>query len=80
VADMLTYLNDKLMPRDLTRMERDGFVELVRLIGKGGKRYRQCQSVEEKQGGLENQRRMGMAGFFVYPAPLLRSSLLILPN
>jgi internalin A len=38
VADMLAYLNDKLMPRDLTRMERDGFAEIVRLIGKGGKR------------------------------------------
>jgi hypothetical protein len=37
VADMLTYLSDKLMPRDLTRMERDGFAEIVRLIGKGSK-------------------------------------------
>jgi internalin A len=37
VADMLAYLNDKLMPRDLTRMERDSFAEIVRLIGKGGK-------------------------------------------
>jgi len=38
VADMLAYLNDKLMPRDLARMERDGFAEIVSLIGKGGKR------------------------------------------
>jgi internalin A len=38
VADMLTYLNDKLMPRDLASMKRDGFAELVRLIGKGRKR------------------------------------------
>ena len=38
VADMLTYLSDKLMPRDLTRMENDGFAEIVSLIGKGGRR------------------------------------------
>jgi internalin A len=37
VADMLTYLNDKLMPRDVATMERDGFAEIVRLIGKRGK-------------------------------------------
>jgi internalin A len=37
VADMLAYLNDKLMPRDLARMERDSFADLVRLSGKGGK-------------------------------------------
>jgi internalin A len=38
VADMLTYLNDKLMPRDLAQMERDGFAEIVRLVGEGGRR------------------------------------------
>jgi hypothetical protein len=35
VADMLTFLNDKLMPRDLDKMERDGFADILTLIRKG---------------------------------------------
>jgi internalin A len=34
VADMLTYLNDKLFPRDFAQMERDGFKQLVDLINR----------------------------------------------
>jgi internalin A len=35
VADMLTFLNDKLMPRDLDKMKRDGFADIMTLIRKG---------------------------------------------
>jgi hypothetical protein len=31
VADMPTYLKDRLMAWDLAKMERDGFTEIVRL-------------------------------------------------
>jgi internalin A len=37
VADMLTYINDKLFPRDVVEMEKGGFAEIVKLIGKGQK-------------------------------------------
>jgi hypothetical protein len=32
---MLTFLDDKLMPRDLAAMERYGCAEIVRLVGRG---------------------------------------------
>jgi hypothetical protein len=35
VADMLTYLNDKLVPRDIEQLERDGFKPIVDLVGRG---------------------------------------------
>jgi hypothetical protein len=35
---MLTYLNDKLVPRDIERIERNGFRDIVDLVGKSGGR------------------------------------------